>query len=1290
MKFGKTFIGHQIPEWSGAYMNYKGLKKQIKRISFELQQLRSQEVDSVGLLKNETIKTHLAKFFFDLDRNIENVDDFFNKQYSEYERRLKKIISIISVFSDSQNQNIEEEELDELLNVLISLRSDFRNLKWYGELNKRGFVKILKKLDKKVGTTCQSQFLNSRVYPLSFANEFDILRHLNTINKYLTEYGPCLEKLSPSSATSLKMDLKDLSIDTVLKQQSKEKQSALNALDIYVSYIENDDSEGLKRRLIKENQSFDRIPMKLLISLLNKAALKTKYKCIDLIIVAIPILGDKSDISGRNFFHHHVIALGKQYAKASELRKEMKKQHLSFQPAMTPDEIHQSRRLGSFGPDGINSNDSPNGLLYIFQKIPEHLKFGILQRDNYKRTPLHYAAQYGLREVTNIIVQCLKRWGMWLDNVSIDDISVWGDSDHLTPLHLSVLGKHPLTSEVLVNAMGENVPLACPKLLLIASRLSSPPLMKLLLSCQGINIDFQNPENNETALYIACHLNLLSSVKFLLENNASTEIGESSFGWTPLFIAASEGLEDIVKLLISYGAKIDVVDDSGWTPREHACLRGHPSLAPILTPADYDPFEEIKREKEKDKLREKENEKFKEGDVEKLRLGSESEGTISPQSSTHSIFAPGSPLPVRPSEAPGIYDLELTSTSSIDVLPDRNNSTSRAENRTTSLNDETSKVYKAFKSNLNLKERSKQSPSPVPIKSFGHMYLNPDEAIVLITLGTTDLRDTHEAIDLKRVPISKAYATELDTALSVVIRPPERLSHENHPVVLDLPLDDTHGSATDPITFKCSKQEAENMIIYFDIVPTYSFDMNRNRDAFYIDYKQHENGSEANKHQHPDKKVLGRAVALLSSAYTSVGTNYRSLNNVITVPILESDSLEVLGSVRFEYKLVNAFTHPKLTFDRTETYWKSLVSTRLIGHRGLGKNSNSRNSLQLGENTVESFIAAASLGASYVEFDVQLTKDNIPVVYHDFLVAETGLDVPMYELTAEQFLGLNQPHGLFRKSNDRGETLDDNVLLKSRNNLSRRGRAMSSVDAGILSHRSKSSENEDLEQYSDDFNPFLNHRMKLTRTWKANKFKGNSRGTSIASPFVTLEQLFKKLPKNVGFNIECKYPMLDEAQEEEMSLIFHDLNHWVDTVLKVVYENAEGRDIIFSSFHPDICILLSLKQPSIPILFLTESGTQQMADIRAASLQSAIRFARKWNLLGIVSASETIIRAPRLAAVVKASGLVCVTYGVMNNEPANANLQVKAGVDAVIVDSVLAVREGLRNRENEEQQAEDV
>lgn len=153
--------------------------------------------------------------------------------------------------------------------------------------------------------------------------------------------------------------------------------------------------------------------------------------------------------------------------------------------------------------------------------------------------------------------------------------------------------------------------------------------------------------------------------------------------------------------------------------------------------------------------------------------------------------------------------------------------------------------------------------------------------------------------------------------------------------------------------------------------------------------------------------------------------------------------------------------------------------------------------------------------------------------------------------------------------------------------------------------------------------------------------------------------------------------MADEAEQEDIGQIAVEMNHWVDTVLQVVYDNANGRDIMFSSFHPDVCVMLSLKQPSIPILFLTEAGTAQMADVRASSLQNAVRFARSWNLLGIVAAAAPIIQAPRLAQVVKSSGLVCVTYGVENNDPENANIEMDAGVDAVIVDSVLAIRKEL-------------
>lgn len=144
-----------------------------------------------------------------------------------------------------------------------------------------------------------------------------------------------------------------------------------------------------------------------------------------------------------------------------------------------------------------------------------------------------------------------------------------------------------------------------------------------------------------------------------------------------------------------------------------------------------------------------------------------------------------------------------------------------------------------------------------------------------------------------------------------------------------------------------------------------------------------------------------------------------------------------------------------------------------------------------------------------------------------------------------------------------------------------------------------------------------------------------------------------------------------------------ELNSFVDTVLKKVYDLGTKRNIIFSSFHPDICLLLSFKQPSIPILFLSDAGTSPVGDIRASSLQEAIRFASRWNLLGVVSAAEPLVMCPRLVRVVKESGLVCVSYGVLNNDPVYVQRQVKEGIDAVIVDSVLAIRKGLTAHEEE-------
>ena len=134
--------------------------------------------------------------------------------------------------------------------------------------------------------------------------------------------------------------------------------------------------------------------------------------------------------------------------------------------------------------------------------------------------------------------------------------------------------------------------------------------------------------------------------------------------------------------------------------------------------------------------------------------------------------------------------------------------------------------------------------------------------------------------------------------------------------------------------------------------------------------------------------------------------------------------------------------------------------------------------------------------------------------------------------------------------------------------------------------------------------------------------------------------------------------MLHESEEEEMDTYAVELNSFVDTILKTVYDLGGGRDMLFSSFNPDICLLLSFKQPSIPVLFLSDAGASPVGDIRASSLQEAIRFASRWNLLGIVTEAEPLVLCPRLVRIVKESGLVCVSYGALNNDGNNVDVSI--------------------------------
>ncbi|XP_057949666.1 glycerophosphodiester phosphodiesterase GDPD2-like isoform X2 [Malania oleifera] len=104
----------------------------------------------------------------------------------------------------------------------------------------------------------------------------------------------------------------------------------------------------------------------------------------------------------------------------------------------------------------------------------------------------------------------------------------------------------------------------------------------------------------------------------------------------------------------------------------------------------------------------------------------------------------------------------------------------------------------------------------------------------------------------------------------------------------------------------------------------------------------------------------------------------------------------------------------------------------VIGHRGSGMNmmqSSDQRMKAIKENSVLSFNAAGKSDIHFIEFDVQVTKDDYPVIFHDnFILAEEKgslIEKRVTDLTLAEFLShgpqrepINVGKPLFRKIKD--------------------------------------------------------------------------------------------------------------------------------------------------------------------------------------------------------------------------------------------------------------------------------
>ncbi|KAI9593247.1 Glycerophosphoryl diester phosphodiesterase family-domain-containing protein [Syncephalis fuscata] len=1335
MKFGKTLLRSQVPEWSRHYLHYKALKQLIKAASETISKTATPKIRRAHspLLSNnpsrqrptvhrshsqtlpgknvqtfESADAAVIAFFYALDRELERVNDFFSYKRTELERRLgilqEKVMRMretshgrrISMSSMSNNgldsssheanrrisglfvplgqhaitspgnsnntgQEVlsggegeddidsEQAEVDEsLIAALLETKDKIQKMMRFVELNLRGFDKILKKFDKNLGRQTRSLYMATRVKQLPFASSLDFRNMLATADRLLnmveyrvaqrdvatrqrsqrmmlksTEEVPNQAVTTTTSSSNILATLANQSTSRLVRRTANLSTEEYNQL---LTAIEADDVETLKcqldmakSRIEKEkmNEDTERAFYKITTSLLTKACHGDCIKCVGLLIDLGAGALAKDDVNERTLLHKLALhggrlpenpvdpntrrvtsdgAAGAAYffPCTSLSRTRGLRSHITPPSSaststtssgpLAPVTITTSA-VSSGDPELSTINDDPTLIELVLEQLPT--SFVTDAPDIFGRRPLHYAALNGFPRVASALIHDLHRrhteGGTRIIDLSAD---AWCDNEGYTPLFYAVLRGHAETVRVLIDEGGmTNVDVLVDEPGRVSSSINSSPA----------SMNSKTGTSPPVASAAAATAGISGSP--IAQYN-------QHYTHTPLILASRLGYANIVRILIERGANVNFCDGDNETSLHQAARYGCTHCASLLIRCN-ELTRVIPSINNSTPIQLNIGENYNnwtplfiavvEGheNMVSMLLKAGADATLLDNSGwtcyEHAVFRGYFGIAkLLQSFAPPL--IEPTTALTTATATTTTTTTSGSEVSTSPLHqDNSSESASSDIETINDEKTSESTDETTVGRAYGHQFLL-DQCELIITLGSSDIRRVIDPIELENtlIPLTSMMP---GTSVSLIVHAANALGE---PAVLDLPLRDED---LEPIVFRCPSN-ADQVLVQFDIVPTYL----------------------------PCQPASGAALADNSSLQ-----NY-------TVPIIGSQRLDMLGRVRFETMLVRPFSHTNMHINARNTYWRS-ISTKVIGHRGAGANQavTGPASLQIGENTVLSFITAASL-------DVQLTRDLVPVIYHDWTVTETGLDIPVGKCTLEQFMSI-RPHDASLRSPRTSPPNTSSTVPSSpatsdtpSAQLMRMERSMSLTEIRRANQRAKEDE----------------HRRMLAKSPPPGKVKGNSFGT-IQAPFATLQEALTQVPKTTGFNIEVKYPMVDEAEPDRLRPI--DLNTFVDHVLNCVYTHAGDRNILFSSFHPDICRLLSRKQPNFPVFFLTDAGVCPMADYRCMSVQHAVRFAKSADLLGIVTVSDPVVDAPRLVRAIKETGLLLFTYGKRNNDVTAVRVQ---------------------------------
>ncbi|KAF9782625.1 hypothetical protein BJ322DRAFT_1008673, partial [Thelephora terrestris] len=322
-------------------------------------------------------------------------------------------------------------------------------------------------------------------------------------------------------------------------------------------------------------------------------------------------------------------------------------------------------------------------------------------------------------------------------------------------------------------------------------------------------------------------------------------------------------------------------------------------------------------------------------------------------------------------------------------------------------------------------------------------------------------------------------------------------------------------------------------------------------------------------------KTLGRAVALPTLLKKADKARY-------VLPILDH-KLHLIGEVAFGLNVITPFSGVTLEVGgAVETYWKSTaIPTGDIPRpwsvstmpQGSPRPTDSPPSGQPAEKQ-DHPLTISSITGDFVYVVVQVTRDMQPVAYPHWKLPGEKFDLHIPNMTLAQF---------------------EKLAVELRRNVDVR-----------------------------------KQKPATPAQWYS-----LSRGSMLS-----LAELFLLVPLNVALCLEVA--CLPHATPDQPP---PNINASVDCLLRTIYQkrpeasaNGGRRRIVFTSFSPDVCAALNWKQPNYPVFFASLCGRKvggnlsstvlahtEDGDERSSSLESAVRFSKANNLLGVSVEADILV-----------------------------------------------------------------